>query len=52
MVVEQDCKDYLMKIADESSECWGSRNKDTKGGTYQDGTADAGVSYHALPKRS
>ncbi|EAL89378.1 uncharacterized protein AFUA_4G14160 [Aspergillus fumigatus Af293] len=45
---QADCETYLMKMADPSSKCYGSKNKDTKGGTWQIGDND--VSYHALPK--
>ncbi|OQD76282.1 hypothetical protein PENANT_c128G07067 [Penicillium antarcticum] len=45
---QTDCETYLMKMADSSSSCYGSNNKDTKGGTWQIGSDD--VSYHALPK--
>ncbi|KAJ5757549.1 uncharacterized protein N7511_006243 [Penicillium nucicola] len=45
---QSDCEIYLMKMADSDSKCYGSKNKDTKGGTWQIGSDD--VSYHALPK--
>ncbi|KAF7176529.1 hypothetical protein CNMCM7691_002847 [Aspergillus felis] len=44
---QADCETYLMKMADSSSKCYGSKNKDTKGGTWQIGSDE--VSYHALP---
>lgn len=44
---QADCETYLMKIADTSSSCYGSKNKDTKGGTWQINNDD--VSY-ALPQ--
>ncbi|GLI81356.1 hypothetical protein PoHVEF18_009733 [Penicillium ochrochloron] len=45
---QSDCETYLMKMADTDSKCYGSKNKDTKGGTWQIGSDD--VSYHALPE--
>jgi hypothetical protein len=45
---QSDCVTYLMKMADPDSKCYGSKNKDTKGGTWQIGSDD--VSYHALPE--
>ncbi|KAH8665176.1 hypothetical protein BGZ60DRAFT_516433 [Tricladium varicosporioides] len=46
---QDDCTKYLMKMAETSSSCYGSNNKDTKGGSYQVG-ADK-ISYHALPAK-
>ncbi|CAG8958680.1 hypothetical protein HYFRA_00011522 [Hymenoscyphus fraxineus] len=43
------CIEYLMKMAATDSSCYGSNNKDTKGGTWQVG-ADK-ISYHALPAK-
>lgn len=45
------CKQYLKKLSENSSgnSCYGPRNKDTKGGTWQVGN-DA-ISYHALANK-
>ncbi|GME23402.1 hypothetical protein EV356DRAFT_565271 [Neofusicoccum parvum] len=50
-VIESDCVRFLMKMADSSSDCYGSDNIDTKGGTWQDGSSSSGISYHGLPKQ-
>ncbi|KAF2229414.1 hypothetical protein EV356DRAFT_420911, partial [Viridothelium virens] len=46
-VNEDDCKTYLENIAVVNGKCYGKKNKDTKGGTWQVG--EKIVSYHALP---
>ncbi|RYP46605.1 hypothetical protein DL768_007227 [Monosporascus sp. mg162] len=45
-VEKEKCKDHLKKLSEEGGRCYGSSNKDTKGGTWQVG--DNAVSYHAL----
>lgn len=52
-IVEEDCKTNLKQMSKVGAEaangdkCWGSKNSDTKGGTWQVGANE--VSYHALP---
>ena len=41
---EKDCNSYLSNMAASTSDCYGSDNKDTKGGTWQ-------VSVLILPRR-
>ncbi|RDL41733.1 uncharacterized protein BP5553_01712 [Venustampulla echinocandica] len=46
---EGNCKNYLMQMATKGNKCYGSKNIDTKGGTYQV-EGDGEISYHALPR--
>ncbi|KAI1772034.1 hypothetical protein F4818DRAFT_444661 [Hypoxylon cercidicola] len=48
-----NCKLYLKKMADPNANgkhCYGKKNKDTKGGTWQIGNKQ--ISYHALPAKN
>lgn len=47
------CEAYLMEMTDAKANgknCYGSKNKDTKGGTWQVGSSK--ISYHALPAKN
>ncbi|XXH04117.1 hypothetical protein Hte_010529 [Hypoxylon texense] len=44
---EDNCKTYLKKMSNGDSKCYGSKNQDTKGGTWQVGKE--AISYHGLP---
>ncbi|KAK8050851.1 hypothetical protein PG993_002236 [Apiospora rasikravindrae] len=46
----KNCKEYLMHMASPGTDCYGPKNVDTKGGTWQmKGWEGVGISYHALP---
>ncbi|KAK9772694.1 putative Ecp2 effector protein domain-containing protein [Seiridium cardinale] len=45
-----NCRLYLMKMAETGQSCYGEDNSDTKGGTWQIGSMD--ISYHALPAKN
>ncbi|KAL7622871.1 hypothetical protein AAE478_006550 [Parahypoxylon ruwenzoriense] len=45
---EDDCKTYLKKLSAADSKCYGKKNRDTKGGTWQVGSET--ISYHGLPE--
>ncbi|KAI0179457.1 hypothetical protein GGR52DRAFT_570340 [Hypoxylon sp. FL1284] len=44
---QNDCQNYLKKMSQKDSKCYGTQNQDTKGGTWQIG--DSVISYHGLP---
>ncbi|KAF2269068.1 hypothetical protein CC78DRAFT_564830 [Lojkania enalia] len=44
------CKGYLKELSKKDGKCYGSDNKDTKGGTWQVGDED--ISYHAKAERT
>ncbi|KAI1778452.1 hypothetical protein F4818DRAFT_438611 [Hypoxylon cercidicola] len=44
---ENDCQKYLKMMSNGASKCYGKKNQDTKGGTWQVG--NEAISYHGLP---
>lgn len=49
-VIKEECIEAMMAMTMVGSDCYGEDNEDTKGGTYQKGSIESGISFHGLPK--